>query len=87
MFDLPATRMATGPVVQALQDLRAQDAGFDYAAPNAAQGGRVDSFHAPRTLDELAAACEAKPRARLLAGSTDVGLWVTKQFRDLGDIV
>ncbi|MBD9583968.1 xanthine dehydrogenase small subunit [Delftia sp. DLF01] len=87
MFDLPATRMATDPVVQALQGLRAQDAGLDYTASNAAQGGRVDSFHAPRTLDELAAVCEAKPRARLLAGSTDVGLWVTKQFRDLGDIV
>lgn len=87
MFDLPATRMATEPVVQVLQGLRAADAGLDYAAPNAAQGGRVDSFHAPRTLDALAAQCEAKPGARLLAGSTDVGLWVTKQFRDLGDIV
>jgi xanthine dehydrogenase small subunit len=26
---------------------------------------------------------EAKPDARLLAGSTDVGLWVNKQFREL----
>ena len=26
-------------------------------------------------------------RAQLLAGSTDVGLWVNKQFRDLGDII
>jgi xanthine dehydrogenase small subunit len=27
------------------------------------------------------------PAARLLAGSTDIGLWVTKQFRALGDII
>ncbi|KAB2894194.1 MAG: xanthine dehydrogenase small subunit, partial [Burkholderiaceae bacterium] len=43
--------------------------------------------HAPRTLDELAALREARPQARLLAGSTDVGLWVNKQFRDLGDLI
>ena len=40
-----------------------------------------------RTLAELAALREAKPAAQLLAGSTDVGLWVNKQFRDLGDII
>ena len=28
-----------------------------------------------------------RPATRILAGSTDVGLWVTKQMRDLGDIV
>jgi xanthine dehydrogenase small subunit len=44
-------------------------------------------FHAPRTVDELVQLRAAKPRATILAGSTDVGLWVTKQFRDLGDII
>jgi xanthine dehydrogenase small subunit len=44
-------------------------------------------FHAPRTLDELVALRAAQPKATLLAGSTDVGLWVTKQMRDLGDII
>ena len=30
----------------------------------------------------------AQPRrARLLAGSTDVGLWVNKQFRELGPLI
>ena len=57
---------------------------FDYAAP---LGQRLDHFHAPTTLAELAALREAKPAAQLLAGSTDVGLWVNKQFRDLGDII
>ncbi|MCS6765978.1 MAG: xanthine dehydrogenase small subunit [Candidatus Protistobacter heckmanni] len=48
-------------------------------------GGRT--FFAPRTLSELAALRESHPAARILAGSTDVGLWVTKQMRDLGDIL
>jgi xanthine dehydrogenase small subunit len=40
-------------------------------------------YHAPRTLDELADAFAAEPAAVLLAGGTDVGLWVTKQLREL----
>jgi len=44
-------------------------------------------FHAPRTLDELVAIRAAKPDATLLAGSTDIGLWVTKQMRELGEII
>jgi xanthine dehydrogenase small subunit len=45
------------------------------------------TFHAPRSLDELVAARIAHPDAVLLAGSTDVGLWVTKQMRELSDII
>jgi xanthine dehydrogenase small subunit len=44
-------------------------------------------FHAPRTIDELVQLRAAHPQAIILAGSTDVGLWVTKQMRDLGDII
>ena len=44
-------------------------------------------FHAPTTLDGFAALRLALPDARILAGSTDVGLWVNKQFRPLGDIL
>lgn len=51
----------------------------------AAAAGAV--FHAPRTVDQLAALRLRHPQARLLAGGTDVGLWVTKQLRDLGDII
>ena len=42
---------------------------------------------APRTLAELALRYAASPKARLVAGATDVGLWVTKQFRDLGEVI
>ncbi|MEO5688768.1 MAG: xanthine dehydrogenase small subunit [Burkholderiaceae bacterium] len=42
---------------------------------------------APRTLAQLAQRYAASPTARLVAGGTDVGLWVTKQFRDLGEVI
>jgi xanthine dehydrogenase small subunit len=83
MFDLPGVRLETQPVVDALESLR-HDVTFEYAAP---LGQRTDHFHAPTTLTELAALREAKPAAQLLAGSTDVGLWVNKMFRPLGDIL
>lgn len=84
MFDLPAVRLDTQPVVQALTGLQ-REAGFDYA-PRAV-GAAADHFHAPTTLAQLAALRLQKPKAQLLAGSTDVGLWVNKQFRALGDII
>ena len=31
--------------------------------------------------------CAADPDARIVAGATDVGLWITKQHRDLGTLV
>ena len=43
-------------------------------------------YFAPTSLDSLATAY-APSRARLLAGGTDVGLWVTKQHRDLDDVI
>ena len=48
---------------------------------------RIPGFFAPRALDELAAELENNPGALVLAGGTDVGLWVTKQLRDLPPIV
>jgi len=48
---------------------------------------RNGRFFAPRSADELAAVLEANPDATLLAGGTDVGLWVTKQHRDLPALV
>jgi xanthine dehydrogenase small subunit len=47
-------------------------------------GGR---FYAPRTSAELARLRARLPGARVLAGGTDVGLWVTKQHRALGDLL
>jgi xanthine dehydrogenase small subunit len=44
-------------------------------------------YFAPTTIEELARLCLEHPEARLVAGATDVGLWVTKQHRDLGTII
>jgi len=41
---------------------------------------------APETADALADWYAANPDATLIAGATDVGLWVTKDMRDLGPI-
>ena len=78
MFTLPAQRLDAVPITAALKALAA-DAPLVYAAPT--------PFHAPRTVDALATLLAARPQARLLAGSTDIGLWVNKQFRSLGEIV
>jgi xanthine dehydrogenase small subunit len=44
-------------------------------------------FLAPRTAADFAAAVEQNPDAVILAGGTDVGLWVTKQHRDLAVVI
>ncbi len=44
-------------------------------------------FYAPATTDALAALVKAEPDATIVAGSTDVGLWVTKEMRRLDTII
>ncbi|CAM5522996.1 xanthine dehydrogenase small subunit [Aquamicrobium terrae] len=41
----------------------------------------------PAGVDDFAAVLEAEPAATVVAGSTDVGLWVTKQMRDIAPAV
>ncbi len=78
MFQQPAPVLGHPATASALQGLAA-DAPLHYAD--------ATPFHAPRTLASLAALRAAQPQARLLAGSTDIGLWVNKQFRDLGALI
>ena len=47
----------------------------------------AEASAAPRTLAELARRYAASPAARLVAGGTDVGLWVNKQMRELGEVI
>jgi xanthine dehydrogenase small subunit len=44
-------------------------------------------FAAPRGLEELCALAAAHPDATILAGATDVGLWITKQFRPVRKLI
>ena len=79
MLDLPASQLDAAPVVAALQALHS-DQDWQYSDGHT-------QFYAPASLDSLARLREQLPNARLIAGTTDVGLWITKQFRDLGDII
>jgi xanthine dehydrogenase small subunit len=44
-------------------------------------------FFAPRSADELATIFATHPDATILAGGTDIGLWVTKQHRVLDTVI
>ena len=90
MFD--TDRYACAPldrarIAEALRTLR-RDETFEFTGRET-RGAEASTttFRAPVTLDAFAALRAAHPDARVLAGSTDVGLWVTKQMRDLGDLL
>ncbi|MFP7570124.1 xanthine dehydrogenase small subunit [Marivita sp. S2033] len=80
------------PIIRAAQAAADQpvpewmtDAAPDVAPP--AETAGATGAAAPKTADELAALYAANPDATLIAGATDVGLWVTKNLRDLGDVI
>ena len=47
----------------------------------------TEFFAAPASVDTLAGLYAAHPDATPVAGATDVGLWITKQMRDLPKII
>ncbi|AGI69239.1 xanthine dehydrogenase XdhA [Octadecabacter antarcticus 307] len=53
-----------------------------YDAPAPVHLSKKTDISAPETSGELAAWYLANPNGTLIAGATDVGLWVTKDFRD-----
>jgi xanthine dehydrogenase small subunit len=50
-------------------------------------GSETAFFAAPASLDSLAALYGRFPDATLVGGATDVGLWITKQLRDLNRVI
>jgi len=79
MFDAPTRVLDREPITAALREL-AKDEPLDYH--HAGQ-----RFHAPQSIHDLALLRETYPQATLLAGSTDIGLWVNKQFRVLPELI
>jgi xanthine dehydrogenase small subunit len=79
MCELPKAGFDKAALAEQLAALQ-RSKGFEYAGDGAA-------FFAPRSVAELIELRAAHPQAVLLAGCTDVGLWVTKQMRELGDII
>ncbi|MFT5138979.1 MAG: xanthine dehydrogenase small subunit [Rhodothermales bacterium] len=49
--------------------------------------GSGSQFLAPLNSSELCSTLEAHPTATLVAGATDVGLWVTKQLQDIETVI
>lgn len=45
------------------------------------------TYYAPATVGALAEILEANPEATIVAGATDVGLWVTKMHKELKPVV
>ena len=77
----PILRAAEAAADLPVPDWLAEDAVF----AGAGQAGG-DALR-PRSGDELATLYAAQPQATLVAGATDVGLWVTKALRDLDPVI
>jgi xanthine dehydrogenase small subunit len=85
-----------GPILKAAEMALAQrrDDSFDAQKEDTVAmlkrisvAGSAGAYIAPRSADELAEVYAAHPQATLVAGGTDVGLWVTKQHRDLAMVI
>ena len=72
------------PIIKAAKAVSG-DKAPDWMAPTDFENVAALSI-APETADELAEWYAANPDATLIAGATDVGLWVTKGLRDLGKV-
>jgi xanthine dehydrogenase small subunit len=77
----PADRFARASS-ERLQALRTLDDGADVFV-----GDEASFFAAPASEASLADLYQRHPDAVLVGGATDVGLWVTKQLRDLKKII
>ena len=82
MFDMPTIHFDRIALAQMLASLAQTQTTETTCFEN--QGRR---FYTPRTLAELIKLRAAFPESTILAGGTDIGLWINKQFRELGDIV
>ena len=56
-------------------------------AENFEYGQSPGRWSAPRSVEALARACAERPGAKIVAGMTDIALAVTKQHRDLNDVI
>lgn len=69
--------------IAARQSVGQTDSGY----PGQAADSAATTYLAPTTLPELLALRRAHPDAQIVAGCTDVGLWVTKQHRQFARVL
>ncbi|MEO1596353.1 MAG: FAD binding domain-containing protein [Pseudomonadota bacterium] len=74
-----ATSDAERDAIEALRALN-----DDRALHTESSGG---TFAAPTDIDAFARLYAVEPNRRILAGGTDVGLWVTKDYQDIDDVL
>ena len=84
---LTAAAGDAGPAVRASEARFAERLSAAEREASAVLGTPDERYFAPRTVAELARLRADLPQARLVAGGTDVGLWVTKQHRALGAVI
>ncbi len=89
----PIARAAESAATQPVPDWLQQETDPALILPEIRRGGATQSpggsaphLFNPASSDELAAWYARNPDATLVAGATDVGLWVTKQMRALGPV-
>ena len=79
-----------GPILdagEAVPPAATDDSAIATVLRGISSAARGEGWFAPRASDDLAALLIEHPDARIVAGATDVGLWVTKQHRDLGTVI
>jgi xanthine dehydrogenase small subunit len=83
----PIVRAAEAAAHEPVPDWMKTDRDFLSAQiSSGVRGQKAPGAFSPRDSDELAEWYLAHPDATLIAGATDVGLWVTKQLRDLAPV-
>ncbi len=84
MYDYGEDRLDEPELLRQLEQLR-PDASLELDVRD--RGAAGERYYAPHSLSELADLLLQHPQATLLAGGTDVGLWVTKAYRELPVII
>ena len=82
----PIVRAAKAAEEAPVPEWMKTDAAFILAQVSRGSGGSAPGVFSPRDSDALAEWYLAHPEGVLIAGATDVGLWVTKQLRDLAPV-
>ncbi|SEO71716.1 xanthine dehydrogenase small subunit [Salinihabitans flavidus] len=75
------------PIIRAAEEAATRPVPDHIAAHPASDLPDTEPAMLPRSSAELAGLYAAHPEATLVAGATDVGLWVTKQLRDLDPLI
>ncbi len=83
MQTLPATPIDEASVLKQLQQMHAAGDAQGPASPTP----DANPYLAPRTLIDLLHCKSRFPQAQLVAGCTDVGLWVTKMHMDFARVI